>query len=153
MPSNTIFSDLHSSLLKFSTEMAEKISAITGVPVEGVFLDAYADDETMPSGDFVGLTGLSVESDGNMLDGSFMIGFAVQTDKNLFRMVKGINEIFYALTPGNQVKVISAENGFIIGGLGITEGTRVMPVGGKAGRPVQLVVANFQTPSTFRLQH
>lgn len=149
----TWFIDIHSSLLRLCTQLATSISAATGTEAKGVLFDAYADDETLPPGDFVGLTGLSVETDGQLLEGTFMIGFSTQTDKNLFRLVKGVNAIFSALEPGKQVEVVSAANGFSIGGLAITDGTKAMPVSGRAGRPVQLVAASFQAPVSFRLPH
>ena len=150
MKNNTLLVDLHASLLKKTNQLATSIAALTGQPAGAVYLDSYADEDLLPAGDQVGFSGLTFDTDGQMVDGSFMIGFSTQTDRNLFRLTGGVNAILSDFMPGDRMAVVSGNDGTPKGFMNFVDDTRVMPVAGKASRPIQMIQVNFVTTLSYQ---
>lgn len=146
---NDLLIDLHASLLRFCVQAATEVAVLTGQPTGAIYFDSYADDATLPAGDQVGLSGLGFQTDSHLVEGSFMIGFTTQTDANLFRLMKGVNLIMKKLIPGGRLDVIRGADGVVMGQLNIVDDTRLLPVGGKANRPIQLIQVSFVTTTAY----
>lgn len=148
--SGTLLLDLHASLLRITKAMADEIATVTGQACGALYFDAYADDDTLPAGDHVGLSGLTFSMDSHIVEGSFMLGFTTQTDKNLFRLMKGVNHMLSNLIPGRSLEVVDAATGAKVGFISLVDDTKMFPVAGKVARPIQMVGVNFTTTLDYR---
>lgn len=149
--SGTLLVDLHASLLRACTQLASRIEALTQKPTGAIYFDAYADEDTLPSGDQVGLSGLTFElADSHIVEGSFMFVYSTQTDANLFRLMQGVNLILSLSIPGMAWDVVDSVTGSRKGSFWVVDGTRAMPVAGKVARPLQAVAVNFTTTVDYR---
>lgn len=148
--SGTLLLDLHASLLRVTKSLSTEIAAVTGQACGALYFDAYADDDTLPAGDHVGLSGLTFNMDSHIVEGSFMLGFTTQTDKNLFRLMKGVNHMLSKLVPGMSLEVVDAATGEKAGFISLVDDTKMMPVAGKVARPIQMIGVNFITTLDYQ---
>ena len=148
---NTLLLDLHSSLLKFVSTLSAEVSVVTSHGAGGLYFDAHTDDSTLPPGDQVGFAALEFELDSHFVEGSFLIGMVTETDTNLFRLLKGMNHILSKVVPGRTLAIIDADTGDEKGFMSIQDGTKLLPVSGKAGKPTQLISVSFVTTLDYQL--
>lgn len=146
----TLLVDLHSSLLLLAKQLSAKVATLNGVATGQIYFDAHADEETLPKGDHVGISGLNFTTDSHIVEGSFLLGMTTQTDANLFRMMKGMNLLLAATIPGRKLDIVAADTGAVVGFMNIVDETRLLAVAGKAGRPIQFLGVNFTTTLDYQ---
>ncbi|WCD44155.1 hypothetical protein Lumi_016 [Xylophilus phage Lumi] len=139
-----VFDNVHTSLILFVQDTIRELT-IPNHPMAFINLDAYANDDNLPKGDLMGFAGLSIEASQQAVDITFMIGFIVENDENLFRLRKNIGVLFKKLMPEQRIGIMDAEDKTFLGQMNVFDGTRIMPVAGKAGRPYQLIRVNAGT--------
>ncbi len=141
--SNTL-SNVQVSLMRFCTDFAAAHSGFTFVN-----FDAHADETTVPDGDLIGPSGLSLQFSGKLVEIKVMIGLATFSDTNLFRLNNTMGEMLELLRPEQRLRVYDSETGVDVGWMLILDGTQLLPVGGSAGRPLQYVMIDLVTSLNF----
>lgn len=144
-----LYRDIHASMLKFCTGFKVEMAALA-LDLDVIYFDAHGDETTLPQKDLVGLSGLSMETNGGLIEVQAMIGIATLSDTNLFRLVKLIDQLFAKLMPDKLIKLYDADTGANKGVLKIMNGTRVMPVAGTDTRPVQYVFITAGSDQVMR---
>lgn len=133
-----ILRNIHSSLLRFCSDFA-----INYQGMEVVNIDAHADESTVPDADFVGISGMSIDVDEHAVGVKVMFGISTLDDTNLFRMIDRMDVLFDKLLPTRTLIVYDADTGVKVGDLIVTNGTRMMPVGGSEARPLQYIMVSL----------
>lgn len=143
-----MYLDLQRSLLRFCNDFKDNFGNI--IP-EFVNFDAAWDESELPNGPVIGTMGLTFEIDDQLVEGSFQIGFSTLNDTNLFLLSESIDRIVKRLLPTSKLKIYDATTGVEKGYMVIRNGTRVMPPAGSKTRPVQFVLVQFATTTTYKL--
>lgn len=134
---------LHSSMLRFISDFAvEHDLAI-------VNMDAHADESTLPSKDFIAMSGLSWDVDDELLSVNIMFGISTLEDSNLFRLIDLFGDLFEKVLPTSRINAYSADTGEKVGDFVVRNGTRALPVGGSTARPLQYVMVGLLSTITL----
>lgn len=138
--------NIHASILRFCSDFAEANNLTV------VNFDAHADDDTaLPPGDLIGMAGLSWNVDDHFVEVNVMIGISTEEDTNLFRMINLLDPLFESLLPTKRINAYNADTGDKAGNFVVENGTRAMPVGGSAARPLQFIMIGLKSTMTFNL--
>jgi hypothetical protein len=133
--------DIDASIKRFCVDWGTAQSS----PLEYEDFDAHADENTVPEGDLIGTSGLSLSTSHPFVDVDVMIGVATEGDTNLFRLRELVARLFQRLQPMKTIDVLDFQTGEKKGLLIVQDGVRVLPVGGDSSRPVQFVMVGFKT--------
>lgn len=141
-----IYDSLHASALKFCQDFATKYPGMAVVN-----FDAHADDSTVPSSDLIGMAGITMMEDEGILDIKMMFGVSTINDKNNFRLVSLVSALFESLRPRKTIDLYESVSGVLTkkGSAVCTNGTTILPVGGKVERPLQYVAVHLLTSVNF----
>lgn len=148
MKSN-LYNNIHTGMTKMVQGLIVDLTT-PEFPLQYITLEAYAEENDLPSGDHIGYSGLTMQVEGQIVRGKCMVGVIVENDENLFRLRSHMGQVFSRLLPESPIAVYDAETGEVKGQMLVTDGTEVMPSDGKTGRPFQLVAFDWIT--TLRYQ-
>lgn len=138
--------NLHASMLRFCADFA----SVRGLaPVN---FDAHADETTIPDGALVGMSGLSWDVDDHFLSVNVMFGVSTKDDTNMMYLITILDELYELLLPTKRIRAYDADTGQEIGWFVINNGTRALPVGGSAVRPLQHIMVSLLSTVTFNLE-
>lgn len=122
MKENT-YRDVQASLMRFCRDFADEM-VLEGYSLGFVNLDAHADENAWPEGDFIGMGefNLNIEETDEI-----MVSFVIATDDdaNLLKMSDLINRLVNQVLPLTQLKVYDADTGEVISSLFVQNGVRV----------------------------
>lgn len=107
--------------------------------------DAHADESTVPPGDLIGTSGLSLSTSAPFVDVEVMIGITTTNDTNILRLREMVATLFERLQPTKTIDVLDYKTGGKKGNMIVQDGVRVLPVGGNHSRPLQYVMVGFKT--------
>lgn len=133
--------DIDASLKRFCVEWGEAQNG----PLTYEEFDAHADENTVPPGDLIGTSGMSLSTSHPFVDVDIMIGIAVEGDTNLLRLRELMARLFQRLQPTKRIDVLDFQTGIKKGFLIVQDGVRVLPVGGDQSRPIQYLMVGFKT--------
>lgn len=139
--SDLILMDIDASLKRFCVQFGMAIEP----PLVYEDFDAHADENTVPQGDLIGTSGLSLTSSAPFVDVDVMIGITTTNDTNLLRLRELVAMLFQRLQPTKTIEVLDYKTGEKKGSLIVQDGVRVLPVGGNHSRPLQYVMVGFKT--------
>lgn len=98
--SNDIYQNCKFSLVRFIKDQGLAMSPPISTFVD---FDAHAQLDTMPKGDFLGMSGFSMQFDEKHITVFCSVAVVVWDDKDLVRLTQMVNKIVAALKPGNRV--------------------------------------------------
>lgn len=136
-----IMMDIDASIKRFCVDWG---GAQTGPLIYEDF-DAHADENTVPEGDLIGTSGLTLTTSHPFIDVDIMIGIATDGDTNLLRLRELVARLYQRLQPTKLIDILDFQTGVKKGSLIVQDGVRVLPVGGESSRPVQYVMVGFKT--------
>ena len=136
-----IMMDIDASIKRFCVEWGAEQDG----PLSYEEFDGHADENTVPSGDLIGTSGLSLTTSHPFIDIDIMIGIAVEGDTNLLRLRELVARLYQRLQPLKRIDILDFQTGVKKGLLIVQDGVRVLPVGGEQSRPVQYVMVGFKT--------
>jgi hypothetical protein len=146
-----VYGDHLASLLKFCADFAEAINVPGQDKFEPVFLDAYEDYESLPTGSLIGVAGYSIEVDEHLANITVMIGVATENDVNEFRLTAAMGKLMNRLLPTKIIVVYDAETGDVLGKMTIQNGIRTMPSSGVEGRSIKYIAIHAASDVTVDL--
>ncbi len=133
--------DLDASIKRFCVEWGQAQTPV----LRYEDFDAHADENTVPEGDLIGTSGFSLTTSHPFVDLDVMIGITTTGDTNILRLKEQVARLFQRLQPTKKVPVLDFQTGVIKGRMIVSDGVRVLPVGGDSARPVQFIMVNFKT--------
>ncbi len=142
--SNTL-SNIQASLIRFCMDFI-----VTHPDMIFVNYDAHADETTVPPGDLIGPSGLSLTFDEQLIDINLMFGVATDIDTNLFRLNNLMGQLLELLKPTKKIRVLDSESGVELGWMVVQNGTRLLPIGGSKVKPLQYIMVRLGTSETFK---
>jgi hypothetical protein len=146
-----VYGDHLASLLKFCGDFAEVINVPGEPKFQPVYLDAYEDYESLPSGSLIGVAGYTVEVDEHLPRVILMIGLATENDVNEFRLTAAMGKLMTRLLPTKIIPVWDALTGDVLGRMTIQNGVRTMPSSGALGRSVKYIAFTAASDVTVDL--
>ena len=102
------YSDLYSSIIRFCTLLGGEISQRSGKSIEFVYFDAIGDEGTLPDGDLLGFSDLTVlnKSEGIGFQVEVMLVMSVTEDTNLMRLETVMADTVCSFTKEEAVIVV-----------------------------------------------
>lgn len=146
MSANTL-SSIHASLMRFCMDFIEANPGL-----EWVNFDDHANSPSLPAGDLMGPSSLTIEFADKLIQLDVMFGIGVDDDVNLFKLNAYIGRLLELVLPEKRIRVYDADTGYDIGWFIVQNGTRLLPVGNSDAKPIQFIQVsllsgmNFQVP-------
>lgn len=140
-----ILEDINASILRFCADFADAHTNMTVIN-----FDANADEASLPLNDVIGISGVTVAADESQCEVTMLFGVSTRDDTNLFRLNRCIAELFEMLLPEQRIRLYDANTGQAKGYLVAANGTRTLAIGGSATRPLQYVMVQLLSTSTFQ---
>ncbi len=100
--------------------------------------DAFSENNKLPDGDLLGLHGLSMDVDNDLVTFMGMIGLATEDDENLFRLDDMSGRLAQHFRPKTQWSLKDSA-GVKIGTLTVGEGTSLSPVHRAQQKPLKFL--------------
>lgn len=139
-----IYNMVFLSLQRICAEHAEQMAMLHNREVQPVYLDAHADDSTIPEVDIVTLGGISLIEDTGLVTVSALFGVSTLSDTNLHRMGLMFSNLFQKMLTGKTFPIWRSD-ALQKGRFTVREGSRALPVGGAGARPLQQVAVTMVT--------
>lgn len=136
--------NIQASVLRFCTDNAKMMRALVGSDFATLNLEAFANEDDLPAGDFIGMEDLAVQSatDSTPLD-TFSAAITISTvsDVNNMKLTKVVDHIYECLRPTKGFTLFDEMTGERLGNITCMNMTQILPVqDGKNGRVLQAVV-------------
>ena len=143
--------NLYSSLILVAqTVRQEVITQGVSPNIEFMNIDAHSTLPEWPDVDVMGIGAVSVEvADVANLSGSCAFFCSTVNDPNLFRHMEIMNRMFDRLIPMTNHPMVHSVTGHHIGSLTVEGGTQLMRMERTESRPIQYILASFQTTLTY----
>lgn len=103
--------------------------------------DAFSENNALPAGDLIGLRGLTLDVDTDLMTVKGMFGIATQGDENLFRLDKLGGLLLKYLAPGTRIDIYDVDQtpAVVAGKMLIGAGTSISPVYQAVQRPLKFL--------------
>ena len=136
--------NIQASVLRFCSDNAKMMRALVGSNFATLNLEAFANEDDLPAGDFIGMEDLAVQSatDSTPLD-TFSAAITISTvsDVNNMKLTKVVDHIYECLRPTKGFTLFGEMTGERLGNITCMNMTQILPVqDGKNGRVLQAVV-------------
>lgn len=136
--------NIQASVLRFCSDNAKMMRALVGSGFATLNLEAFANEDDLPSGDFIGMEDLAVQSatDSTPLD-TFSAAITISTvsDVNNMKLTKVVDHIYECLRPTQGFTLFDETTGERLGNITCMNITQILPVrDGKNGRVIQSVI-------------
>lgn len=136
--------NIQASVLRFCSDNAKMMRALVGSNFATLNLEAFANEDDLPAGDFIGMEDLAVQSatDSTPLD-TFSAAITISTvsDVNNMKLTKVVDHIYECLRPTKGFTLFDEMTGERLGNITCMNITQILPVqDGKNGRVLQAVV-------------
>lgn len=136
--------NIQASVLRFCSDNAKMMRALVGSNFATLNLEAFANEDDLPAGDFIGMEDLAVQSatDSTPLD-TFSAAITISTvsDVNNMKLTKVVDHIYECLRPTKGFTLFDEMTGERLGNITCMNMTQILPVqDGKNGRVLQAVV-------------
>ena len=136
--------NIQASVLRFCSDNAKMMRALVGSNFATLNLEAFANEDDLPTGDFIGMEDLAVQSatDSTPLD-TFSAAITISTvsDVNNMKLTKVVDHIYECLRPTKGFTLFDEMTGERLGNITCMNITQILPVqDGKNGRVLQAVV-------------
>ena len=120
----------HASLLAYLSLMKGQLQTLLSSTITVVNFDNYADMQTLPDGDVIGIAEFAISTAGDdaldLASGIFMCGTV--NDPNNMRLIKMINAFYNDSIPGSTLPYYDESNGDDLGIMVFKGETQVLPV-------------------------
>lgn len=120
----------HASLLAYLSLMKGQLQTLLSSTITVVNFDNYADMQTLPDGDVIGIAEFAISTAGDdaldLASGIFMCGTV--NDPNNMRLIKMINAFYNDAIPGSTLPYYDESNGDDLGVMVFKGETQVLPV-------------------------
>lgn len=122
------YRDLHSSILSFTSALASQAQTELADTFTSLDLDAYVDEQSLPTGHLIGQETLSSALDEGIASVSGVITVGTSSDTNNMLLVQAVSLVLDALRPAKRIPFLDAKTGMTIGHIDLMSGTIVLPV-------------------------
>jgi len=125
------YKNIQASLLKYCSEKATFLNTHFGGTFVATNLDAYLDENGLPTENIIGLESLTVAAANDAQPTvvfSAAITVATSADPNLMNLSDVIDGIFDDFKPTKEVRIFDVHTGLTVGHAITLDDTRVMPV-------------------------
>ena len=121
----------------FITDMANAYPANPLITVYN--FDAFSQQNSLPSGDLVGLHSYSIDIDSELATTNCKVCLSTDNDRNLFRLNDLTGLLLKRLLPDTPVIVYDSETDSPLGQMKILNGTSVSPILQAVQRPLKMI--------------
>lgn len=138
--------DVHASVLRFLNHFCNEMATV-GYSLTPQNLEAFANPQAWPAGDFVGLGEFQMDISASFVDVTLALVVSTVNDENLFRMNEILDQLSNRFMPGRSrfVPVVSAETGAPRGKLFVIGSTRIGAVEHTITQPARPLLVRLKS--------
>lgn len=144
------YQNIEASILRWASDFAEQVSALSGPPMVALNLDAYANPKSWPEQDFIGVSELMINLPAGGLP-SAKLAYVISTrdDPNLHRMSSLVNMLVNALHPPAHITLLNSSTGVEEGKLHVLGNIKVDATVETETQPAKPVFVSLRSDQQF----